>query len=65
MREEREQSLAWISPLIVGKHDGGLSMEGDGLGAEGEFLLFGFYCSCFSALRDTCWFSGEVAFVIF
>ena len=22
----------------------------------------GFYCSCFSALRDTCWFSGKAAF---
>ena len=21
-----------------------------------------FYCSCFSVLRDTCWFSGEAAF---
>ena len=24
-----------------------------------------FYCSCFSALRDTCWFSGEAAFSLF
>ena len=32
----------WISLLTVGKHDGGCSMEGDGLRAEGEFLvLFG------------------------
>ena len=23
---------------------------------------FFFYCSCFSVLRDTCWFSGEAAF---
>ena len=22
----------------------------------------GYYCSCFSALRDTCWFSGEASF---
>ena len=22
----------------------------------------GFYCSCFSVLRDTCWFNGEAAF---
>ena len=54
MREEGERSLAWISRLIVGKHGGGLSMEDDGLGAEGEFLVFGFYCSYFLALRDTC-----------
>ena len=24
-----------------------------------------FYCSCFSVLRDTCWFSGEAAFSLF
>ena len=32
----------WISLLIAGEHDGGYSMEVDGLRAEGEFLvLFG------------------------
>ena len=24
-----------------------------------------FYCSCFSVLRDTCWFSGKAAFSLF
>ena len=32
----------WISLLTAGKHGGGCSTEGDGLRAEGEFLvLFG------------------------
>ena len=32
----------WISFLTAGKHGGGCSMEGDGLRAEGDFLvLFG------------------------
>ena len=30
----------WISLLIVGKHGGECSIEGDGLRAEGEFLVF-------------------------
>ena len=42
MQEEIKRFSVWISLLIVGKHDGGYSMEGDGLRAEGEFLvLFG------------------------
>ena len=39
---EGKRFSAWISLLIAGKQDGGYSMEGDGLRAEGEFLvLFG------------------------
>ena len=42
MQGEGERFSVWISLLIVGNHDGGYSMEGDGLRAEGEFLvLFG------------------------
>ena len=42
MRRERKRSLVWISLLTAGKHCGGCNMEGDGLHAEGEFLvLFG------------------------
>ena len=40
----------WISLLTAGKHGGGYSMEGDGLRAEGEFLvLFG---SCRERLEN-------------
>ena len=42
MQGEGKRFSVWISLLIAGKHDGGYSMEGDGLRAEGEFLvLFG------------------------
>ena len=34
MHGEGKRFLVWISLLIVGKHDGGYSMEGDGLRAE-------------------------------
>ena len=42
MQGEGERFSVWISLLITRKHDGGYSMEGDGLRAEGEFfVLFG------------------------
>ena len=42
MQGEGKRFSMWISLLIVGTHDGGYSMEGDGLRAEGKFLvLFG------------------------
>ena len=42
MQGEGKRFSVWISLLIAGKHDGGYSMEGDGLRAEGKFLvLFG------------------------
>ena len=42
MRGEGKRFSVWISLLTAGKHGGGCSMEGDGLRAEGEFLvLFG------------------------
>ena len=42
MQGERKRFSVWISLLTAGKHCGGCSMEGDGLRAEGEFLvLFG------------------------
>ena len=44
MQGEGNRFSVWISLLIAGKHDGGYSMEGDGLRAEGElFVLFGLY----------------------
>ena len=39
MQGEGKRSSVWISLLIVGKHDGGHSMEGDRLRAEGEFFV--------------------------
>ena len=39
MQGEGKRSSAWISLLTAGKHDGGYSMEGDRLRAEGEFLV--------------------------
>ena len=44
MQGEVKRLSVWISLLIVEKHDGGYSMDGDGLRAEGEF--FGFFGSC-------------------
>ena len=42
MQGEGKRFSVWISLLIAGKHDGGYSMERDGLPAEDEFLvLFG------------------------
>ena len=42
MQGEGERFSVRISLLIARKHDGGYSMEGDGLRTEGEFLvLFG------------------------
>ena len=42
MQGEGKRFSVWISLLIAGKHDGGYSMEGDGLRVEDEFLvLFG------------------------
>ena len=42
MQGEGKRLSVWISLLIAGEHDGGYSMEGDGLRAEGEFfVLFG------------------------
>ena len=42
MQGEGKRFSVWISLLIAGKHDGGYSIEGDGLRAEGEcFVLFG------------------------
>ena len=42
MQGEGKRFSVWISLLIAGKHDGGYSMEGDGLRAEDEFfILFG------------------------
>ena len=42
VRGEGKRFSVWISLLIAVKHGGGCSMEGDGLCAEGEFLvLFG------------------------
>ena len=42
MQGQGKRFSVWISLLIAGKHDGGYSMEGDGLRAEGEFfVLFG------------------------
>ena len=42
MQGEGKRLSVWISLLIAGKHDGGYSIEGDGLRAEGEFfVLFG------------------------
>ena len=44
MQGEGKRFSVWISLLIAGKHDGGYSMEGDGLCAEGEFfVLFGWW----------------------
>ena len=39
MQGEGKRFSVWISLLIAGKHDGGYSMEGDGLCAEGEFFV--------------------------
>ena len=42
VRGEERRFSAWISLFTAGKHGGGCSMAGDGLRAEGEFLvLFG------------------------
>ena len=42
VRGEGKRLSVWISLLIAVKNGGGYSMEGDGLRAEGEFLvLFG------------------------
>ena len=42
MQGEGKRFSVWIFLLIAGKHDGGYSMEGDGLRAESEFfVLFG------------------------
>ena len=42
MQGEGKRFSVWISLLIAGKHDGGYSMEGDGLRAGREFfVLFG------------------------
>ena len=42
MRGEIKRFSVWISLLTAEKHGGGCSMEGEGLRAEGEFLvLFG------------------------
>ena len=42
MYGEGKRFSVWIFLLIAGKHDGGYSMDGDGLRAEGEFfVLFG------------------------
>ena len=40
VRGEGRRFQEWISLLIAGKHGGECSMEGDGLRAEGEFLVF-------------------------
>ena len=37
--EEKRWLSVWISLLTAGKRGGGCSMEGDGLRAEGEFLV--------------------------
>ena len=39
MQGEGKRFSVWISLLVAGKHDGGYSMEGDGLRAEGEFFV--------------------------
>ena len=39
MEGEGQRFSVWISLLIAGKHDGGYSMEGDGLRAEGKFFV--------------------------
>ena len=39
MQGEGKRFSVWISFLIAGKHDGGYSMEDDGLRAEGEFFV--------------------------
>ena len=39
VREEGRRFSVWIPLLTAGKHGGGCSMEGDGLRAEGEFLV--------------------------
>ena len=42
VREEGERFSVWMPVLTAGKHGGRSSIEGDGLRAEGEFLvLFG------------------------
>ena len=42
VRGEGKRFSVWISLLIAVKYGGGYSMKGDGLRAEGEFLvLFG------------------------
>ena len=44
MQGEGKWFSVWISLLIAGKHDGGYSMEGDGLRAEDEFLVLSGFC---------------------
>ena len=39
MQGKGKRLSVWISLLIAGNHDGGYSMEGDGLRAEGEFFV--------------------------
>ena len=42
MQGEGKRFSVWISLLIAVKHEGGCSIKGDGLCAEGEFfVLFG------------------------
>ena len=62
VRGEERRFSVWISLLTAAKHGGGCSMEGDGLRAEGEFLvLFGL---CRDRLEnrvlEVCWFPAVV-----
>ena len=44
MRGKGKRFAGWISLLIAIKYGGGYSMEGDGLRAEGEFLVLSGFC---------------------
>ena len=66
MQGEGGRFSVWIFLLIAEKHDGGPSMKGDGLRAEGEFLvLFGL---CREQLEnhvlETRWFPSAVLTII-
>ena len=53
VREEGKRFSVWISLLTAKRHGGGCSMEGDGLRAEGEFLV---YLACVeNNWRTACW----------